>query len=98
MTNLRQQNLAQDVYKNPENAQQIRNLESIEIKDGKLIIKPRPKAAGTAPETAPLEDLPEDVLAPPDSGQPKAEPAKGSTPKGLEGAGAGPEAVTRSTP
>src|SRR5262249_46295257 len=83
LANLRQQNWAQDAYKNPKNAEFLRKLESIEIKDGKIIIKPRAKDAGTAPRTSePLEDLPEDVLAPPDSDQPKAGSPKDS--KALE--------------
>ena len=45
MSNIRQQNLAKDAYKDPDNAEMIRRFESIEIKDGKLIITPRPKAA-----------------------------------------------------
>jgi hypothetical protein len=43
MANLRQQNLAKDITKDPDNAEMIRRFESIEIKDGKIIIKPRPK-------------------------------------------------------
>src|SRR5262249_48590528 len=73
LANLRQQNLAEDAYKDAKNAQQIRKLESIEIKDGKIIIKPRPKDQ-EAGASAPLEDLPEDVLAPPDSTPPQAAP------------------------
>src|SRR5262249_29118335 len=37
LTSLRQQNLAKDVYKDPKNAEMIRKLESLEIKDGKII-------------------------------------------------------------
>jgi hypothetical protein len=48
MSNFRQQNLAKDIYKDPDNAETIRHLESIEIKDGKIIIKPRPKATPKA--------------------------------------------------
>jgi hypothetical protein len=73
LANLRQQNLAEDAYKDQKKAEQIRKLESIEIKDGKIIIKPRPKDK-KAGASAPLEDLPEDVLAPPDSTPPKAAP------------------------
>jgi hypothetical protein len=50
MTNLRQQNLAKDFYKDPDNAEMIRRFESIEIKDGKIIIKPRPKQQPSAEE------------------------------------------------
>jgi hypothetical protein len=48
MANLRQQNLAKDATKDPKNAETIRHLESIEIQDGKIIIKPRPKATPKA--------------------------------------------------
>jgi hypothetical protein len=48
MSNFRQQNLAKDIYKDPDNAEMIRRFESIEIKDGKIIIKPRPKATPKA--------------------------------------------------
>src|SRR5262245_33509433 len=41
LANLRQQNWAQDAYKNPKNAEFLRKLESLEITDGKIIIKPR---------------------------------------------------------
>jgi hypothetical protein len=40
---MRQQNLANDAYKNPKNAEMIRRFESLEIKDGKIILKPRPR-------------------------------------------------------
>ncbi len=42
---MRQQNLAKDVYKNPKNAEMIRKLESLEVKDGKIILKVRAKPA-----------------------------------------------------
>jgi hypothetical protein len=45
MTNLRQENLAKDAYKNPKHAETLRKLESLEIKDGKIIIKVRAKPA-----------------------------------------------------
>ena len=53
MSQLRNQNLAKDVYKDPKNAEAIRKLESIEVKDGRVIIKARPPPApGTpTPET-----------------------------------------------
>jgi hypothetical protein len=50
MANLRQQNLAKDATKDPDNAEMIRRFESIEIKDGKIIIKPRPKQQPSAEE------------------------------------------------
>ncbi len=38
---LRAQNLAKDAYKNPRNAEMIRRFESIQIQDGKIILRPR---------------------------------------------------------
>jgi hypothetical protein len=43
MTELRQENLAKDALNSQKNAEMVRKLESIEVKDGKLIIKPRPR-------------------------------------------------------
>jgi hypothetical protein len=77
LANLRQQNLAQDAYKNPKNAEQIRKLESLEIKDGKLIIRARAQKAGTqpgAPKTLP--ELPDDTFGPSGPNRPAAEPPK----------------------
>jgi hypothetical protein len=45
MTALRKENLARDVYGNPDNARFLRLLESIAVEDGKLIIRPRARAA-----------------------------------------------------
>ena len=52
MTQLRQQNLAKDVYKNPKNAEAIRKLESLQVRDGRVTIKARPPLAGELPEKA----------------------------------------------
>jgi hypothetical protein len=41
MSQLRRENLAKDAYKNPENAETIRKLDSIEVQDSKAIIKAR---------------------------------------------------------
>lgn len=38
---MRSQNLAKDAYKDPENAEAIAKLESIQVKDGKIIVKAR---------------------------------------------------------
>jgi hypothetical protein len=85
LDSLRTQNLAKDAYKDPKNAEQIRKLESIAIKDGKIIIKARVKRADTAPgATDAPKDLPENVLAPPNSDRPEAEPSKAEPPKGEE--------------
>ena len=41
MKRLRQENLAKDAYKNPENAEAIRKLDSIQVEDSRAIIKAR---------------------------------------------------------
>ncbi len=41
LAELRKQNLAKDAYDNPDNAEMIRRFESLEIKDGTIILKPR---------------------------------------------------------
>jgi len=41
MSQLRSENLAKDYYRDPKNAETLRKIESFEIKDGKIIIKPR---------------------------------------------------------
>jgi len=51
---LRGQNLAKDVYKNAKNAELIRRFESLEIKDGKIILKPRSGAGRN--ESRPAEE------------------------------------------
>jgi len=82
MTSLRQRNLAESATRDPDNAEQIRKLESVEVKDGKLIITPKAKAKAKAGADA---DMPagESALEPPkpevgptpDPIKPEAEPA-----------------------
>lgn len=45
MRGIREQNLAKDAYKEEKNANMIRKLESLEVKDGKIILRVRAKAA-----------------------------------------------------
>jgi hypothetical protein len=74
---LRQQNWAKDAYKDPKNAERIRKFESLEIKDGKIIIKLRAKPATPSGAPATKKELPDKVIAPPpESDQPKSEPPK----------------------
>jgi hypothetical protein len=47
LAELRKQNLAKNAYDNPKNAEMIRRFESLEIKDGKIILKPRIRAKPT---------------------------------------------------
>jgi hypothetical protein len=49
MESLRHQNLAKDVYENPKNAELISRFESLQIKDEKLILKPRARSSSDAP-------------------------------------------------
>jgi len=59
LVGLRKQNLAKDAYDDPKNAEMIRRFESLEIKDGTIILKPRihaktpAGAEGPRPPTAP---------------------------------------------
>jgi hypothetical protein len=52
MQSLRQQNLAKNAYDNPKNAELLGRFESIQIKDGKIILKPRPRARSTPASTS----------------------------------------------
>ncbi len=82
MTNLRQQNLAKDVFDDPKAAAILRKLESLEVKDGKIIIKVRARSETSTGAQSKKKDLPIDVLAPsakPD--QPKTEPVKLESPE-----------------
>jgi hypothetical protein len=53
---LRSKNLAEDVARNPENAEAIRKLESIKVVDGKVILKARARDGGEAEEGNREED------------------------------------------
>ncbi|MDR3636021.1 MAG: hypothetical protein P4L84_19620 [Isosphaeraceae bacterium] len=75
----RTQNLAAGYADNPENAAAIRKLESIEVKDGKLIIMPRAKAD----EEAEKSEQPEEPKKTP---KPDEAPAAKEEPKGDDGA------------
>jgi hypothetical protein len=93
MTQLRQQNLAQDAYKNPKNAEAIRKFESIQVKDGKIIIKARSKGAAAAEDGAKDAEMkgPEEAAKPSegkveekaDSGD-RAEPKPAERPPGVK--------------
>jgi hypothetical protein len=43
MSSLRAQNLAQNMHQDPKNAEVLRKIESIEVKDGKIIVKAKTK-------------------------------------------------------
>jgi hypothetical protein len=76
ITELRKQNLAKDAYKDEKTAEMIRKLESLEVKDDKIILKVRPKSAASSDSSAPKKDVPVEIVAPPAGVAPKAEPPK----------------------
>jgi hypothetical protein len=92
---LRQQNLAKDAYKDEKSAEMLRKLESLEIKDGKIVLKVRPKAAGAStpagkglipvevvpPANTQLRTTPPKNSEPPAKAAPEPAPAKAAAPK-----------------
>lgn len=50
MANMRKENLAKDAYKDPDHAAMLRKFQSVEVKDGKVIIKARPKESPDEPD------------------------------------------------
>ncbi len=90
LAGIRGKNLAEDATKNPDNAALLAKLESVQVKDGKIIITPKPKGE-RGPQGAkkgePSEDRPKakDVPQPPDEEKAKdapaaKEPEKAATP------------------
>ena len=76
MKELRKQNLAKDAYKNEETSEMIRKLESLEVKDGKIILKVRAKGSAAGETTKTKKDVPVEIVPPPAAGAPKVEPPK----------------------
>jgi len=58
MERLRTMNFAQNLNNDPKAAAAIQRLESIEVKDGKLVITPKPKAAPETPAPPPKAENP----------------------------------------
>ena len=56
------ENLAKDLYKNPENAKLMRRFDSISVEDDKIVLKLRQATTPTAPES---DDSPTDTTAKP---------------------------------
>jgi hypothetical protein len=78
MDSIRKENLAKDAYKDAKSAEQVRKLESIEIKDGKITIRARARKPGSGAEAPDARgNLPTDVIAPPGTG--KSEPDRPKT-------------------
>ncbi len=89
LAELRKQNLAKDLYKEEKNAEMIRKFESLEIKDGKIILKVRAKPGDSkaAPytkqkmEKKKMESKEVPVKIVPAPTVPKNGPPKAETPK-----------------
>jgi hypothetical protein len=80
MKELRKQNLAKDAYKDEKTSEMIRKLESLEVKDGKIILKVRAKGSEPGDTTKSKKSIPVEVVPPPAGGAPKTEPAKTAPP------------------
>jgi hypothetical protein len=80
MTKLKEQNLAKDAYNNPKNAEMLRKVESLEIKDGKVIIRVRAKPAEATGKEA-EKRLPSSVLSPDSQKKDAAQPDQKSPSK-----------------
>jgi hypothetical protein len=89
MTNLRKENVVKDVAKDPENAAALRRIQSLEIKDGKIILTPRPKTGAARPEQNGKAARPAEA-APGGADQPKTVPSTNGEPK--------PKAAAESVP
>ncbi|MFI5456405.1 MAG: hypothetical protein ACHRXM_13230 [Isosphaerales bacterium] len=81
MTELRKHNWAKDAYEDEKAASMIRKIESLQIKDGKIILRVRARAGASSGAAAAEKEMPVKVLAPPPSGQPKDESTKDESPK-----------------
>jgi hypothetical protein len=86
MKELRKQNVAKDAYKDEKASKMIRKLESLEVKDGKIILKVRAKGSAPGDATKSKKDAPVEVVAPPAGGAPKTEPSKTEPPPKVEDA------------
>ncbi len=78
MTEIRKQNIAKDAAKDKDFAAMLRKVQSLEIKDGKIILKVRAKPADSG-DSATNKATPVEIV-PSKNGEPKSEPAKGAEP------------------
>ncbi len=90
LAELRKQNLAKDAYDKPKNAEMIRKFESLEIRDSKIILKPRVRPKSATDPAQPTKD-------PADSAQPNP-PSATPSPNGSKPSQAeAPERQTNAT-
>jgi hypothetical protein len=80
MSDIRKQNVAKDAAKDQKTSEMLRKLESLEIKDGKIILKVRAKAGSAGGEPATKKPIPVEIV-PPKADQPNGEPSKNGVPK-----------------
>jgi hypothetical protein len=77
MKGIREQNLAKDAYKDEKTSSMLRKLESLEIKDGKIILRVRAKPAASGGGTDMKKEEPVQIVpngTPKDGAEKKAEP------------------------
>jgi hypothetical protein len=98
MTQMRDQNLAKDVYKNPKQAETIRKLESLEVKDGKIILRVRAKPPEKPGSGSGKAELPVEVVAPAKKDEPAVEPTKKAEPAKSDEPKTKPEPASSATP
>jgi hypothetical protein len=84
ISELRKQNVAKDFYKDEKASETIRKLESLEIKDGKIILKVRAKGGASNDGAATKKEIPVEVVAPPKNGESNGEPPKKAEPPKVE--------------
>jgi len=95
MDGIRKENLAKDAYKDEKSAEMMRKLESLEIKDGKIILKVRAKPGATSIESTGKKEVPVEVV-PPKSDQPNGEASKNGVPKEKASPAPAPAAAPKS--
>jgi hypothetical protein len=80
MESIRKENLAKDAYKDEKNASLMRKLESLEIKDGKIILKVRAKPTEKSSSASGKGELPVEAVAPAKKEATNGEPTKTTEP------------------
>ena len=82
MTELRKQNLAKDAAKDKDTSAMLRKLESLEIKDGKIILKIRAKTSGAgSPKDNDKKAIPVEVVPSKTQPSPSGEPQPKAAPE-----------------
>ncbi len=85
LDSMRAQNLAREAHNNEKIARRIQRLESIEIQDGRIIIKPKPPVAGAAPATPAGSTPAPGPKTAPEAAKPETPAGKSAPPSGKTG-------------